>query len=161
SRERDAASGWGGRILAPEVSPGLRRALAEHLEARLFAHASASQLDAYAICPFRYFVQRVLGLEPLADPLEPDFTLTGLVVHTALCDFYRTLSLDGNELGASLLAGPAAFLEAGSDRAAEVAWALSAREPMRAALERALVRLQPARSDAFSAELARQLGSGL
>jgi hypothetical protein len=145
SRERIELGGWDG-IIAAEVSQGLRAAVVRDLESRLLGNASVTQLDTYAMCPFRYFAQRALGLAPLADPLEVDHTLTGRVVHAVLCDFYRDLR------ESDLLAGPVA---------GEAAWKAAARPHMRAALERQIERLAPVRRDAFFAELLRYLGAGL
>ena len=145
SRERIELGGWDG-IVAAEVSAGLRAQVVRDLESRLLANASVTQLDTYAICPFRYFAQRALGLQPLADPLEVDHTLTGRVVHAVLCDFYRDLR------ESELLAGPVA---------GEASWKAAARPRMRAALERQIEQLAPVRRDAFFAELSRYLGAGL
>src|SRR5258708_28013696 len=52
----------------------------------------ATQLEAYAHCPFRFLLSQVLGLEPLAAPeIEIDFGRRGTLVHEVLADLHRTL----------------------------------------------------------------------
>jgi ATP-dependent helicase/DNAse subunit B len=51
---------------------------------------SASQWETYATCPFRFFMQHVLGLEPLGDlVLETDFARRGSRLHDVLAKFHR------------------------------------------------------------------------
>lgn len=50
---------------------------------------SASQLDTYAACPFRYFVERVLEIEQAETPVaEFDARLRGSVMHDVLQEFH-------------------------------------------------------------------------
>lgn len=51
---------------------------------------SASQWETYAACPFRFFVEDVLELEPLGDlVLETDFARRGSRLHDVLAAFHR------------------------------------------------------------------------
>ena len=51
---------------------------------------SASQWETYATCPFRFYMQHVLGLEPLGDlVLETDFARRGSRLHDVLAAFHR------------------------------------------------------------------------
>jgi ATP-dependent helicase/nuclease subunit B len=54
---------------------------------------SPSQLEQYARCPFQFFMQRVLGLEPLDErTLESDYLGRGQLMHRLLADLHRTLN---------------------------------------------------------------------
>lgn len=51
---------------------------------------SASQWETYAACPFRFFMEDVLGLEPLGDlVLETDYARRGSRLHDVLAAFHR------------------------------------------------------------------------
>jgi ATP-dependent helicase/DNAse subunit B len=51
---------------------------------------SPSQWETYAACPYKFFMQNVLGLEPLGDlVLETDFARRGSRVHQVLAGFHR------------------------------------------------------------------------
>jgi ATP-dependent helicase/DNAse subunit B len=51
---------------------------------------SASQWETYATCPFRFFMEHVLGLEPLGDlVLETDYARRGSRLHDVLAAFHR------------------------------------------------------------------------
>jgi RecB family exonuclease len=51
---------------------------------------SPSQWETYAGCPYKFFLQNVLGLEPLGDlVLETDFARRGSLVHQVLSAFHR------------------------------------------------------------------------
>jgi ATP-dependent helicase/nuclease subunit B len=66
----------------------------ESLQQR-FSHTheySATQLEAFAECPFRFLVSQVLGLEPPANPgVETDYGRRGTLVHEVLAGLHRTL----------------------------------------------------------------------
>ena len=58
---------------------------------------SATQLEAYAQCPFRFLLQHVLKKEPPGDPgVETDFGRRGTLVHDVLAELHRLL-LDNRE----------------------------------------------------------------
>jgi ATP-dependent helicase/nuclease subunit B len=62
-----------------------RRFSAEH-------EFSATQLEAYARCPFRFLLSQVLTIESPASPeIETDFGRRGTLVHDVLADLHRTL----------------------------------------------------------------------
>jgi len=52
-----------------------------------------SALEAYADCPFRWFVERVVGAEDI--DLELDGRMIGRLLHDVLSETYRTLSAEG------------------------------------------------------------------
>jgi RecB family exonuclease len=158
SRESPELSGWDGQLLG-QLSPALGEAIAAELAAGFLTEgSSATQVDMFASCPFRYFATRVLSLAPLVDPLAADNTLFGQLVHAIVCDFYRDLR-DGDVAGRRLLAGPAAFDL--PEQAAEQAWVAAARERMLAVCTQKLAELGPLRPDAFFLDLADRLTSGL
>lgn len=54
---------------------------------------SATQLEAYAACPFQYFVSNLLGVEPLpVVELETEYGRRGTLVHDILAELHRTLA---------------------------------------------------------------------
>ena len=54
---------------------------------------SATQLEAYAHCPFEFFVSQVLEVEPLAETgFETDFGRRGTLVHAVLAQLHRELA---------------------------------------------------------------------
>ncbi len=62
-----------------------RRFSAEH-------EFSATQLEAYARCPFRFLLSQVLAVEPPPSPdIETDFGRRGTLVHEVLADLHRML----------------------------------------------------------------------
>jgi ATP-dependent helicase/DNAse subunit B len=51
---------------------------------------SPSQWETYAVCPYRFFMDDVLGLEPLGElVLETDHRRRGTLVHRVLAEFHR------------------------------------------------------------------------
>ena len=57
---------------------------------------SATKLETYAHCPFRFWIERVLHVRPLEDPRQKiSFTEHGTRVHQILCDLYETLQERG------------------------------------------------------------------
>ncbi len=63
---------------------------------------SATQLEAYAECPFRFLIKHVLKLEPPVVPgVETDYARRGSLVHDLLAGLHRTLFADGGEAGGS------------------------------------------------------------
>ncbi len=54
---------------------------------------SATDLERYAACPFRFFLERILRIEPLEDlALEFDVLERGRVVHEVLSRFHKTVN---------------------------------------------------------------------
>jgi ATP-dependent helicase/DNAse subunit B len=63
---------------------------------------SATQLEAYAECPFRFLIKHVLKLDPPTIPgVETDFARRGSLVHDLLAELHRSLFAEGNEAGES------------------------------------------------------------
>lgn len=53
---------------------------------------STTQLEAYANCPFQFFMSYVLGIAPLGDPeMGTDYLSRGTLVHDVLSTLYREL----------------------------------------------------------------------
>ena len=56
------------------------------------AHWSVSKLEAYAHCPFRFWIERILHVKPLEDVDQKiNFSEYGIFVHQILHDVYKTL----------------------------------------------------------------------
>ena len=54
---------------------------------------AATDLERYASCPFRFFLERVLEIEPVEDlALEFDVLNRGRVVHDVLATFHRRVN---------------------------------------------------------------------
>ncbi len=52
---------------------------------------SISQLETYAKCPYKYFAERILFLQPLEEPSEEIEALEmGTILHNILYEFYKT-----------------------------------------------------------------------
>lgn len=61
---------------------------------------SATQLEAYAACPFRFLMGHVLKLDPPAPPdVETDYARRGSHVHELLAEVHRNLSAGRDESG--------------------------------------------------------------
>ena len=57
---------------------------------------SPTQLETYASCPFRFFLERVIRIDPLPDvdlTLSP--TRRGTLIHETLCEFYTRWCAEG------------------------------------------------------------------
>ncbi len=54
---------------------------------------SATQLEKYALCPYQYFIERILNIEMIGEPTEEveAFEL-GTLLHTILYEFYSTIT---------------------------------------------------------------------
>ncbi len=56
-------------------------------------HWSASHLEQYAACPYQFFLQHVIGLEPLEEiSLEVDYLSRGSLLHDALSTLHQQLN---------------------------------------------------------------------
>lgn len=65
---------------------------------------SATQLEAYAVCPFAFLLSQVVKVEPLASvAVETEHDVRGTLVHAVLAELHRQLVSEGKEQGA----GPA------------------------------------------------------
>lgn len=64
----------------------------EKLEALRNKEYSISQLETYAACPYKYFAERILNLEPIEEPSEEIEALEmGSLLHSILYEFYTEL----------------------------------------------------------------------
>jgi len=62
------------------------------LNAFLSKQYSISQLETYAKCPFKFFVERVLGIETIEEPTEDVEAIEmGRLLHSILYEFYSSL----------------------------------------------------------------------
>lgn len=87
--ERPYLTAFDGCMQAESVKSTLRRYLFPQ-----GLHLSASSLETYARCPFRYFLETVLALKPWEEPEQILALLPrdrGVLVHTILHDFFSRL----------------------------------------------------------------------
>ena len=87
--ERPSLTAFDGCMQAESAKSTLRR----HLFPQGL-HLSASSLETYARCPFRYFLETVLALKPWEEPEQILALLPrdrGVLVHTILHDFFSRL----------------------------------------------------------------------
>ncbi len=71
---------------------------------------SATDLERYAACPFRFFLERILKIEPLEDlSLEFDVLERGRVVHDVLSAFHKKANQRLGRPGSPLELDPADF----------------------------------------------------
>ncbi len=97
-------------------------ALLDHLAEQLGPKHiwSASQLNDYGICPYRFFVDRVLRIEPLREPqLGMDARQLGLLNHKILEQTYRRLAEQGVTLEPAHTDDAVALLESIATEALE------------------------------------------
>lgn len=101
---------------------------------------SATQLETYANCPFRFFLSQVLKIEPLAGvDVETDFGARGTLIHALLADLHR-----------EFFGGPAKAAESGGlpagetvvSRFHELLHQKLGREPGRSELHQALLGIE-------------------
>ncbi|MFO7445108.1 MAG: PD-(D/E)XK nuclease family protein [Ignavibacteriaceae bacterium] len=77
------------------IDQGLKHRLTEYKERQF----SISQLETYAKCPYKYFIERVLGLKPIEEPTEEiEAVEMGRLLHLILFEFYKTLKEKGIRL---------------------------------------------------------------
>jgi ATP-dependent helicase/DNAse subunit B len=73
---------------------------------------SPSQWETYAGCPYRFFLEHVLGLEPLGDlELETDYQRRGSRLHDVLAEFHRQWKAQAAERTVSAEQEAARFIE--------------------------------------------------
>lgn len=74
------------------VSQKLTPKIKENLEKLGEKEFSITQLETYAACPYKYFAERILKLEPLEEPSEEIEALEmGSLLHSILFEFYENL----------------------------------------------------------------------
>ena len=74
------------------ISKTKRKQIVRKLEVLRDRDYSISQLETYAACPYKYFAERVLKLEPIEEPSEEIEALEmGSLLHAIFYEFYTTL----------------------------------------------------------------------
>ena len=95
---------------------------------------TATELEAYAACPYRFLIERVLKIKPLEDiELQADFLYRGGLAHEVLAAFHRTVN--------ERLGRPGSPLELGEEECQQImdeAFAAAARPRPRGAAQAAL-----------------------
>jgi len=82
-------------FIRPRLSPAAKEALEEYRTKQY----SISQMETYAKCPYKYFVERVLKLKPVEEPTEEIEALEmGTLLHNILFEFYSNLKIKEIEL---------------------------------------------------------------
>ena len=90
----------------------LSNAAAEQLAAdippdRIF---SATELEGYAYCPYRYFLEKVLNVQPLEEiELEFDYRQRGQMAHELLADFHRRVNQSCGKAESPVTLAPADY----------------------------------------------------
>ncbi|MBN1852534.1 MAG: exodeoxyribonuclease V subunit gamma, partial [Pirellulales bacterium] len=73
---------------------------------------SPSQLEEYAYCPFRFFMERIVKLEPLEElTLDTDFLRRGLLAHMVWAEFHAQLKSQQDRLPLTAQYDRATFCE--------------------------------------------------
>lgn len=95
---RSIHSRYTGKISDPKLLEALQKRLGVN-------HSwSASQMNDYGLCPFRFFAQRLLRLEPLEEPaVGMDSLQLGLINHKILERTYRQVAEHGLHINADHL----------------------------------------------------------
>lgn len=83
-----------------EFTGFIRKDISEELKNKLSqiseGEFSATQLENYAKCPYKYFVENVLRLETIAEPVEElEAFEFGSLIHSILYEFYTKLKEEG------------------------------------------------------------------
>lgn len=92
---------------------------------------SASQLERYAYCPFQFFAQRVLQIEPLADlSLEVNHQFRGKLLHGTLSQVHRQIVDEGGQLVSPAMQRPEEFERAAKDVLAMLLENIASDDPM-------------------------------
>jgi len=89
SSEPFGESVFTGNILSGENTPGeITAALNQYLKKQY----SISQLETYAKCPFKFFLERVLGIVTIEEPTEDIEAIEmGRLLHSILYEFYTAI----------------------------------------------------------------------
>ena len=81
---------------------------------------SATELEAYAHCPYRYFLERVLHVEPTEDiALEVDYAERGQMAHNLLAAFHRRLNAASGGPASPVALSPEEFARVLAEASAE------------------------------------------
>ncbi|MBK9098128.1 MAG: exodeoxyribonuclease V subunit gamma [bacterium] len=79
-------------FISPEINEEVKKKLTEVTEAEF----SATQLENYAKCPYKYFVENILKLETVVEPVEElEAFEYGSLIHSILYEFYSALKKNG------------------------------------------------------------------
>ncbi len=108
----------------------------DYMEARFPRNRTfaATELESYASCPFRYFLERVLKIGPVEDlALEFDVLNRGRVVHEVLATFHRRVNQRLGRPGSPLRLDPPEF-DALLAAAVSAAFSQQPQNPVQAAL---------------------------
>lgn len=85
--EKNSLNQYNG-FINENLSENAKQKLAAFLQNKF----SISQLETYAVCPFKYFAERVLYLEPITEPKEEIEAIEmGSLLHSILFEFYKSL----------------------------------------------------------------------
>ncbi len=91
---------FGESVYTGFIAEDLSEAAKSNLDKMKDRQFSISQLETYALCPFRYFAERVLKLDIFEEPTEEIEALElGSLIHAILFKFYTKLKEDNIELG--------------------------------------------------------------
>jgi ATP-dependent helicase/nuclease subunit B len=87
-----AGSHHTGHLLTDESESKILEELTEKLKAFSTLQYSISQLETYAKCPFKFFVERILGIKTIDEPTEDIEAIEmGRILHSIFYDFYSSL----------------------------------------------------------------------
>ena len=79
-------------FISPEINEEVKKKLTEVTEGEF----SATQLENYAKCPYKYFVENILKLETVVEPVEElEAFEYGSLIHSILYEFYSALKQKG------------------------------------------------------------------
>jgi RecB family exonuclease len=96
---------------------------------------SPSQLETYAHCPFRFFAERVLKLEPLGDlAFQINHALRGELLHGTLANYHRALNAEHRRPSSPSKQSALEFERAAATVLATLLEGLASDEPVQQAL---------------------------
>ena len=110
----------------------------EHLAARFGPERcwSPSQLEKYAYCPFQFFAERVMRLEPLGQlELEVNHQLRGKLLHGTLSGVHRKIVDEAGKLGSHARQPPETFERAAAEVLSSLLEQLITDDPITLALQ--------------------------
>ena len=91
-----ASSYFTGDLLTDESTADDFNQLTEQLKVFSTKQYSISLLETYAKCPFKFFIERVLGIETIEEPTEDIEAIEmGRILHSIFYDFYSSFRDEG------------------------------------------------------------------
>ena len=103
-QDRESFGPADGMLLGKSVKKLLAGEFSEH---RCF---TASELEQYATCPYRFLLENILKLQPLEDiTLQLDVMERGQIVHDVLASFHRLVNESLGHIGSPLQLEPELF----------------------------------------------------